>query len=55
MLADLYPTLNFGKWAEQGYSVNRLAEIVAEEVLGARAQIVRLEAQLATFTGMSNE
>jgi hypothetical protein len=55
MLADLYPTLNFGKWAEKGYTVNTLAEIVAEEVLGARAQIVRLERQLAKFTGISNE
>jgi hypothetical protein len=54
-LADLYSSLQLGKWAEKGYSVKMLAEIVAEEVLAARARIVRLEAQLATFTGMSNE
>jgi hypothetical protein len=52
-LADLYAALNRGQWAEKGCTINRLAEIVAEEVLGARAQIRRLERQLATFTGIS--
>jgi hypothetical protein len=50
-LADLYPALNLGQWAEKGVTINQLAETVAEDLLGARAKIRRLEIQLARFKG----
>ena len=50
-LADLYPAMNLGQWAEKGVTINQLAETVAEDLLACRATVRRLEIQLARFTG----
>ena len=50
-LADLYPALNLGQWAEKGVTINQLADTVAEDLLACRATVRRLEIQLARFKG----
>ena len=50
-LADLYPGLNLGQWAEKDLTINQLSETVAEDLLACRAKIKRLEIQLARFKG----
>jgi hypothetical protein len=50
-LADLYPALNLGQWAEKDVTINQLAETVAEDLLACRAKVRRLEIQLDRFKG----
>ena len=50
-LADLYPGLNLGKWAEKDLTINQLADTVAEDLLSCRAKVRRLEIQLERLKG----
>jgi hypothetical protein len=50
-LADLFPELASGQWAERGVTINQLAEAVAYNLLACRAKVRRLEIQLTQLKG----
>jgi len=50
-LAELYPALTLGQWAEKGVTINQLAQTVAEDLLACRAKVRRLEIQLTQLKG----
>jgi hypothetical protein len=50
-LADLFPELASGQWAEKNVTINQLAEAVAYNLVACRAKVRRLEIQLAQLKG----